>query len=103
GVTAEHPAGKLTAVAQDHRDLLGTIDDVVVGDDDAVGADDESRAGPLLCKTAPWRSWREAGPTERTALSEPLGQPIPGVRRLRDRRHLDVHDRRLDLGNESRE
>src|SRR5207247_47107 len=48
GVPAEDPGGELAAVGQSDGDRGGAVDDVVVGHDDAVGAEHEPAAGALL-------------------------------------------------------
>ena len=69
---------ELTAVEQPDRHLLGALDHVVVGEDVAVGRDDEARAAALLDlgplrgtggRTAPCR----AEPAARLAFSVRLG------------------------------
>jgi hypothetical protein len=54
-VRADHLGDQLALVAEAHRDLLGVLDHVRVGDDEAVGGHDEARAeaegrsGPRGC------------------------------------------------------
>ena len=43
-VGADQFGGQPRAVGQEHLDVVGALDDVVVGDDQPVGADDEARA-----------------------------------------------------------
>ena len=44
GVGADQLGAQLLPVGEDHDDLVGVGDDVVVGDDDALWVDDEARA-----------------------------------------------------------
>jgi hypothetical protein len=64
---ASHDAGrKLASVGQGDGDLLGPVDDVVVRDDVAVGADDDARAEPAFGgfrgegRRLP-KNWRKSG------------------------------------------
>jgi len=48
GIVQQHGRRPLAAVRRDHHDLLGVLDVVVVGEDDAIGADDGAGAQGLL-------------------------------------------------------
>ena len=45
GVASDDPGGMRLSVLQNDRYFFGIVDDVVLGDDVAVGIDDETRAG----------------------------------------------------------
>jgi hypothetical protein len=58
-VGADQLGLELGVVAQDHRDVLGALDDVVVGEDVALAVDDEARAqrgAAAFCCSPPLRS-----------------------------------------------
>ena len=48
GIATQHRGGQLAAVGQRHPDVLGAVNDVVVGDDESVRVDHEARAEALL-------------------------------------------------------
>ena len=60
-VAADHRGLQLGLVLQDDLDVLGVLDDVVVGDDVAVGRDEEARARGLLGGRFGWPLWPALG------------------------------------------
>ena len=87
-IRADDLAAKRAAVRQRDGDPLGTLDDVVVGEDVAVAIDDEAAAGALP------RQLKSRGPSAGSS------SPGDGARRRRGspafRRRIDVDDRRVD-------
>ena len=82
GIGADDARAESPAVRQLHRDPLGAIDDVVVGQDAAVGVDDEAAAG-----AAPRGIALAAGPLSRTVRrTDPADRGSVRLRRLRGSR-----------------
>ena len=84
-VAAEHLGGQLAAVAQRDGDLLGVLDHVVVGEHDAVGADDEAGAGAAL-RPARRRAGRAAARKPRNGPLRAEGAVVVAERAGRERR-----------------
>ena len=93
-VMGDHRGFELPAVAQDDGDVFRPIHHMLVGDDQAVGADDDARAEGVL------------HPLPRRAQSRIIAEELPEERVVEHRRYgprlhhtarVDVHHRRRDL------
>jgi hypothetical protein len=95
-VGEQHFRLELAAVGERHHDVLSVFDDMIVGEDDAVGAHDDARAQRLLHALAEFRRRTEE------ALEKGIGEERVH-RRLDDGARIDVHDSRRHALDDRRE
>jgi hypothetical protein len=108
-VAADDLGGELAAIGQLHPDLVGTVDDVVVGQHVTVGGDDETGAGGYAA--APARLLRHSGHAGHARAEEAAEEfrHLVVIRHLVLLRHaradhgFDIDDGRADLVDQLRE